>query len=202
MDTSRRAAFAALYDDTADSVLGYLRRRTDSATAEDLATETYLALWARWDSGGSEAGVGWIIGIARRLLANARRTDRRADLRLARLDRPEPAAFPEDNIVTGHAVRAVLAQLSSDDREVLELAYWEQLDHHELAAALSCFPAAARARLSRARRRFKALAQAAGLPLVEDGMSNEPPKMGRRSHEGIERTLTICPDEFPGAHHV
>ena len=66
---------------------------------------------------------------------------------------PDPAAW-----VAGRtdAVRA-LARLRPDDREVVELTAWEGLDTKEVADVLGITPVAARARLSRARKRLRDL---------------------------------------------
>ena len=47
-----------------------------------------------------------------------------------------------------------ISQLSADDQEVLLLAGWDGLDSSGIAAVLGCSVAAARTRLSRARRRL------------------------------------------------
>jgi len=49
---------------------------------------------------------------------------------------------------------AALAQLSADDREILLLTGWDGLDAAGVAEVLDCSAQAARARLSRARRRL------------------------------------------------
>ena len=53
------------------------------------------------------------------------------------------------------AVQAALEQLSPQDRALLTLFYWDELNLHEIAAAVGCNVNAAKTRLYRARERFK-----------------------------------------------
>ena len=68
----------------------------------------------------------------------------------------------------GHAndelasVAAAFAQLREEDRELLALAAWEELDPGEIATVLACSRNAARIRLHRARRRLARELQGAG----------------------------------------
>ena len=64
----------------------------------------------------------------------------------------------------GPRLRAALAALTGDERELLLLVAWEQLSPSEAAAALGINPATARSRLHRAR----AHAQPASYQLTDD----------------------------------
>ncbi len=50
-----------------------------------------------------------------------------------------------------------LGALSLDDRELIQLAYWEKLSYREMGIALGCSEKAAGIRLSRARKRIRDL---------------------------------------------
>ena len=73
----------------------------------------------------------------------------------------DPADLGGDDDV----VRAALAMLPPNDREVIQLTIWEELSAPEVAAVLGLPPATVRTRLHRARRRLRALlAEAADRP--------------------------------------
>ena len=78
---------------------------------------------------------------------------------------------------------AALETLSSDDRELLLLVGWDGLDAASVAEVFGCTPDAARARLSRARRRLEAA-------LCEPGPSAPAPislRAERNPHEHTTR---------------
>lgn len=165
-NSARSARFEALYAAHHPHVFGYVMRRCDRADdAADAIAETFLVAWRRIDDAphGEELRL-WLYGVARRVLANQRRGERR---RLALADRLRadlathglPFLAPETPGTDG-ALRAALASLSPDDRELLTLEAWEELSSQQIASVLGCSGAAARTRLHRARRRLKtALAQ-------------------------------------------
>jgi len=117
------ARFERLYAEHGRAVLAYaVRRASDAQDAADVVAETFLVAWRRLEEMPSaEATRPWLYGVARHVLANQQRSERRR-LRLAeRLRRELPVALqgvaplpPE----TG-AVRAAVAQLGPEDQEIL-----------------------------------------------------------------------------------
>ena len=156
--TERRERFDRLFDEHFRALLGYaLRRVEEPADAADVAAETLLVAWRRLDEvpGGAEARP-WLFGVARRVLANQRRGERRRDaladrLREAVAAMPAAAAPDED----AELVREAMRRLCAGDREVLTLVCWEGLDPAQAAAALGIPAATARTRLHRARARMR-----------------------------------------------
>jgi RNA polymerase sigma-70 factor (ECF subfamily) len=165
------ARFLQLYADHGRSVMGYAMRRVPGAEdAADLVAETFLSAWRRADEvpPGPEARL-WLYGIARGLLANCRRAERRRDRLLSRLrvDRStKTSSESEPEIET--AVSRALGRLTDRDREILMLAGWEGLEPEEIARVLRISRVATRTRLHRARRRFE---QA----LAETELEEDPP---------------------------
>jgi RNA polymerase sigma-70 factor (ECF subfamily) len=149
--------FRALVAEVADPVRRYLWRRTDSATADDVLAETLVVLWRRFDDQPREA-VPWAIGIARKLLANARRAAVRRERLVARItvvDPPRAVVADEPDDDADREVRRVLALLRPADAEVLRLWAWDELEPRDIAGALGISANAAAVRLHRARRRFE-----------------------------------------------
>jgi RNA polymerase sigma factor (sigma-70 family) len=151
----RRAAFERLYDRFSPDVAMYALRRADRETAQDAVAETFIVAWRRLDDVPGSDPLPWLYGVARRVLANQRRSaSRLAALR----QRLEPEGAPASR-VADHALAAALQQLSEADRELLMLIAWEGLSPTEAAVALGCSDGACRVRLHRARRRLAAALQ-------------------------------------------
>jgi RNA polymerase sigma-70 factor (ECF subfamily) len=153
--SERRSAFEALYDAYANRVLAYALRRTSAATAEDIVADTFAVAWRRMECLPADP-LPWLLGTARRLLANERRGARRRGRLVERL-RGEPLPASSDG--GGAAVPDVLAalrQLRRRDAEALMLVAWDGLTPTQAAKVLSCSPVAFRLRLMRARRRLRA----------------------------------------------
>jgi RNA polymerase sigma-70 factor (ECF subfamily) len=177
-DTRRRDQLAQLYREQHDVVLHYLLRRTDPDTAQDLVTETFLVAWRRWEAIPLHTS-GWLCAVARRLLANERKADRRRQTLVARLA-SEPTTgplTPEEQALGGTgAVRAALSRLSEAEREVLMLAAWDRFRPADGAAVLGCSPQAYAVRLHRARNRLARM-------LDSDRPATAKAAIGRRPSE-------------------
>lgn len=156
-ELEREERFRELFNAYYHHVLGYaLRRAASRDDAADVVAETFLVAWRRLDDLPSEALTRpWLYGVARRVLANQRRSTGRRELLAARLrEVPRLPVIDAPLIEDLSEVGAVLQRLAPGDREILALHAWEGLGAQELAAALGCSSGAARVRLYRARRRF------------------------------------------------
>jgi RNA polymerase sigma-70 factor (ECF subfamily) len=175
-DHRERQRFAALFDAHHRAVLGYALRRTDDPhDAADIVAETFLVVWRRADAvpAGDETRP-WLFGVARRVLANQRRGDRRRtelSVRLGETLRSELESVQIDRVPSHGALGPALATLSTDDREILLLSAWEGLTPAEIAVALGLRGATARSRLKRARARLHAA-------LTEMGWTDDTPSTG------------------------
>jgi RNA polymerase sigma-70 factor (ECF subfamily) len=168
----QRERFELLYRELYRPISGYVLRRSDSAEdAAEAIAETFATLWRRLDSCPPDDEVRpWLFGVARKVLANQRRGERRRSALAERLTSAvDLAEVPVPAGSDGHVARA-FAALSESDREVLALIAWEELTREELAVALGVSRPAARLRVHRARRRFEAaLAAPVRLRLSEGG---------------------------------
>ncbi len=149
-----RERFEALYAAHAGAVYAYARRRTDAATADDLVAEVFLVAWRRFDEVPAES-LPWLLGVARRLLANSRRGETRRAALKHRLEGEGPGpAEPGPELGDSEVLRA-LRSLSGRDQEVLLLVAWDGLDRAQAAATLGISTGAFAVRLHRARRRLE-----------------------------------------------
>jgi RNA polymerase sigma factor (sigma-70 family) len=153
-----------LFADHHDRILGYLLRRVGNRDdARDLVAETFVVAWRRLTDvpAGSEA-LPWLYAVARRLLANHRRSEHR---RIALADRLRDEPFDQGGLSSDPEGKAIATQawreLSDQDRELLSLTAWEGLDTAQIAVVLGCSRNAVRIRLHRARGRFERLLSAA-----------------------------------------
>jgi RNA polymerase sigma factor (sigma-70 family) len=166
-----RHRFEELYTEHHPHVFGYVMRRISRADdAADAIAETFLVAWRRLDDiPGGDATRPWLYGVARRVLANQRRGQRRSaalaqhlHAELATQELPL-AAYDHEPLDRYASLRVALLRLSSDDRELLMLEAWEELDSEQIGTVLGCSAGAARTRLHRARRRLHdALEQVGG----------------------------------------
>ena len=156
-DVDRRGAFEELFTAHYWAVRGYVLRRSSSAAVEDVVAETFLVAWRRLDAIGEDP-LPWLLGVARRVLANQQRAERRRGALAARMQRVLPGQTPdwEPPATMSDELAIAMVHLSSQEREALLLVAWEGLDGARAARAAGCTPVAFRARLHRARRHVAA----------------------------------------------
>ncbi len=106
---------------------------------------------------GPGAGPAWLLGVARRVLANSRRSSsRQRALALRLVEEPALATGdPTGEVDARLSARAALELLSPAEREAIELLAWEDLSPSEAAEVLGCSRGVFAVRLHRARRRLR-----------------------------------------------
>ena len=143
--------FRVMYDAAYPRVAAYAMRRARTRDdALDAVGDTMLVAWRRLDEIPTDATMlPWFYGVARRVLANQfRSADRRRRL-VEKVERePQPGAVEFD------AIHEALDKMRDDDRELLTLVAWDDLDNDEIAVVLGTTPAAVAVRLHRARSRL------------------------------------------------
>lgn len=159
--------FTELYRAQVDGIHAYAVARVGPDRAAEVVQETFLVAWRRLDELPDEPRP-WLFGVARRVLANERRSGvRRAALSTRASTAPDAKRREPDlaeRVVERDRVLAVLARQSDADRELLSLSAWSGLAPDEIAEVLGCTRAALRVRLHRARRRFEAGLEAEDRP--------------------------------------
>jgi RNA polymerase sigma-70 factor, ECF subfamily len=155
-ETDRQRRFDELFAAYSSDIVAYCGWRAGPAVdAQDAVADVFLTAWRRLDDvpEGDAARV-WLYATARRVIANHRRSSRRRVALAERL--AHEAARTSERDRDESLVHDALLRLAPRDREVLLLAEWEELTPAEIAKVLGCLGVTARARLHRARRRFRA----------------------------------------------
>jgi RNA polymerase sigma-70 factor (ECF subfamily) len=144
-----------LYDQALPQVYGYLVARCgDRAVAEDLTSETFLAVVGNRQD--QPLTVGWLVGIARHKLMDHWRRQAREERLLHAVeglsgDPRDPWEVELDRVLA----HQVLGQLAPQHRSVLTLRYLDGLPVPQAANILDRSVAATEALLVRARREFR-----------------------------------------------
>lgn len=147
--------FRALYERNYADVLRFARRRGDPDRAEDVAHETFLVAWRRFDDVPARPtdARAWLFGVARGCLLNEQRSQvRRGSLgvRIAS-ESPTSTAGHDDTAVLRADLAAAWRRLSPAEQEALSLAVWEDLPSPQAGRVLGISSTAYRLRLHRAR---------------------------------------------------
>ena len=174
--------FRVIFEAHYDAVRAYARRRCERLEdADDVVSETFTVAWRRLRDIPPGSELPWLYGVARRVLANQRRSERRLTGLIQRLrSQPQDVATPVSG--GGHVVEA-MAQLKPEEQEVLRLAAWEDLGATEIARVLGCSPNAASIRLHRARKRLATLVTTGGVPTGKESQpAGQTPCQEESSH--------------------
>jgi RNA polymerase sigma-70 factor (ECF subfamily) len=168
-------AFRSHYDE----VLAYCARRIGRNEAEDAAADVFAIASRRVNEIDWQTARPWLYGIARGVLANRWRSQRRrlrlmghlAGQTISRDDRPDDVLVRR--VEELEAIRA-LDHMRPADREVLMLSAWEDLTGPQIARVLGLSVSAAEQRLHRAKHRFaRALQLASSSAKPELKLNNE-----------------------------
>lgn len=155
-----RAAFAALFAHFAPRVKAYLLRLgAPPALAEELAQEALLSLWRKahlFDPAKASAAT-WLFTIARNLRIDAIRRERRPELDPEDF-MPEAEPLADDGLALADdeaRLRAALKELPADQIQVVELSFFADKPHSEIAAELEIPLGTVKSRLRLAMARLK-----------------------------------------------
>jgi len=168
-------ALEALYYRYSQQIFNYLLRMTqDAPTAEDLLQEVFIGVWegaARFE--GRSSVKTWIFRIAHFqasawLRSHFKRSETQSTEASESLaDQGEPSL---ENLVFQRwnfaHIQKAMCQLSSNQREVIELSFISELSHNEIALVLVCPVGTVKSRL------HKALHQLNGI-LIAQGIINQ-----------------------------
>jgi RNA polymerase sigma-70 factor, ECF subfamily len=152
-----RVEFSLAFSRNFADICRFVATRSSSADVEAIVSEAFLVAWKQWPNRPERDDElrPWLYGIARNIMRSSSRHEK---VRL-RLEAPSSAMQERSNdgfdqVENDLAMRAALTALSLDDREVILLVAWEDLDTAGLAIALGISKTTARVRLHRARKRL------------------------------------------------
>jgi RNA polymerase sigma-70 factor (ECF subfamily) len=139
-----QSAFASVYDVLAPTVYGVVRRvLRDPSQAEEVTQEVFVEIWrqaARFDPSRGSVRT-WAVTIAHRRAVDRVRSeqshrDRQVSVAAGAADAP---ASPEEGALEAderRRARAAMATLPPQQREALELAFYDGLTHVQIAERL------------------------------------------------------------------
>ena len=137
------AAFNVLFRYFAPRIKSYcLRIGADTSSAEEITQEAMVSIWrnaAQFDPSKSSPST-WIFTIARNLTIDRFRRTRRPqfdphDPALVPDDQPAPDRLVEEAERQGN-IRSIMETLSSNERNVLMLSFYESFSHSEISKRL------------------------------------------------------------------
>jgi RNA polymerase sigma-70 factor, ECF subfamily len=179
MDHNDEIAFDEAWERDGPRVAAYVRRHAPADDVQDIVAETFLQAWRRWES-VPRPPIAWLIGTARKVIGNSRRTLRRRVALHERLTRLDAAARSSEDtgLVATERLAALeaLAGLSDGQREALLLVAWDGLTPEDAASALGIKAGTFRVRAHRARAALQLdhtserLAHVARRPLAEGAL--------------------------------
>lgn len=162
------AAFRALVERYQDRVYALCVALAGS-DGEDVAQETFVRVHgaiAGFDADGPARLGAWILTIARRLCADRARFRRRrptVPLEVVALGAATPAADATlERAQEARRLRAAIDQLPDEQRAVIALQLWDELDYEEIAAIEGVPIGTVRSRLSRAKETLRRALGGAG----------------------------------------
>lgn len=139
-------AFEVIYDRHASSAYALARRVCGTrAMAEDVVQDAFLSLWRKLDDFDPARGElrGWLLRIVHNGAIDRLRRNRLQDGRRAsdegieeRLEAPERTDLEVEQREQATEVRTALDALPSEQRRVIELAYFDGLSHTQIASLL------------------------------------------------------------------
>lgn len=147
-----QSAFSALYDRLNGPLYSLaVRMMGDPTEAQDALQDVFLQIWKRAGSyDATQSSVfSWAILLTRsRVIDRLRARGRRLRVVTSSLDEPdaneaaadastaESAADTADRNDEAMRVRSIMTKLPGDQREAIELAFFSDLTHHEIAERL------------------------------------------------------------------
>jgi GDPmannose 4,6-dehydratase len=188
----RAERFEAFYGAHRPAIAAYARRRVSRPDAEDVVAQVFLVAWRRFEVVPPHPEDRlWLFGVARRMVADHRRSTIRR-LRLhdrLKTELREPPDNGDSFLVLQARMESALQALRPAEREVLQLVLWEGRNHAETAELLGCTANAVEIRYRRARARFsEALLTRVQQPRLENPLptvSSPRPSSGHPSQGGF-----------------
>ena len=132
-------ALRAAYDAHGSLIYTFCKRTLDDARAGDVTQEVFVSAWKSHHRFDPALGTlaGWLIAIAKNRIIDNVRAEERHRSRRADDDHEHPVDDAVDNVGDQMVVAAALAELPDRAREVIELHYFDDLTHQQIAERTS-----------------------------------------------------------------
>jgi len=164
-----RDAFGQLFQELQQPLFCYLMKLLrDREATEEVLNETMLEVWrqaARFE--GRSLATTWIFSIAHNLAVSRLRKRRDVALddeqAMAIEDEAPTADIRVEREDTSRLIDRLMAKLSAEHREILHLAYWQEMSVLNIAETLDLPPNTVKTRMFYARLRLKALLKQHGI---------------------------------------
>jgi RNA polymerase sigma factor (sigma-70 family) len=186
--------FGVIFDRYFAEIHRYVARRLGSDAADDIVAEAFLTAFRKRRRFDARRGIvrAWLYGIATNHMSRYQRGAARASRAMARTATPSHDEGHADQVIdrvmaaeVSGELAAAVAGLFEGDREVLLLVALGELSHAEVAAALGIPYGTVGSRLNRARRKLRAVLDAAepgGQGAEPAGRKAEPADVKEQDH--------------------
>ncbi len=154
------AAFRQLYDRYQPRLfrLALVLGRGDESLAQDTVQSVFVTAAAKLRRVDSEEHLwNWLARVARQQLAKAGRQRQRDSAVVGMADLPEPPDAVKPDSVLEESLDAALLAMDAEERQLIELFYFDRLSHQEIAGQLNATSKAVSGRLERARAKLRSL---------------------------------------------
>jgi RNA polymerase sigma-70 factor (ECF subfamily) len=161
----RAERFSELFREFTPSVRGFVRTMVAASDVEPVVQATFETAWTKMEAIPLLSQRAWLFGVARNHVRNHVRAERRRSSLVDAIGalRPveETRLFPGGvDPVEVAPLLAALQRLSCDERELVQLVAWHEMEPAEIAVVLDISANNARVRIHRARRHLETLMQA------------------------------------------
>lgn len=164
-----KRAFEALYQEFAPRVFRFaVRMINDETKAEEVVNDVMVEVWkSAGQFKGRSAASTWIFSIARHRALNAIRgkklpTTALDDARGVKDESEDPMTATDQNI-TQTILKEAINHLSTEQREVIELTFFQGLNYKEIAQIADCPENTVKTRMFHARKRLKPILESMGM---------------------------------------
>jgi len=154
MRTAAEERLLEALQDTAADLLAYFERRVRlREDAADLLSEVMIQAWRRVDAVPAELEPRrmWLFTVARNVLSNHARANRRRSALTERIRQHLASTEPTPDHSEAAAVRDAVRRLPDAQRELVMLIHWDEFSIRQASELLALNPSTARSRYAAAR---------------------------------------------------
>lgn len=132
-------AFGLLYDAYVREMYLFIYYKTNHReTAEDLVSQVFVKAWSGLSGYRGDGFRAWLYSISRNLVIDHYRRTRFTDDVADYWDLPSPSdqAGDLDQKIDQERIRAVLSVLTAEERDILIMRFWNDMEFREIAKVL------------------------------------------------------------------